>query len=319
MSAPAHSDKEGRTAMKKTIAILLACLMILSLAACGGGSNEPGTTEEPESQAPQTLADDTSIYEMRFTVPEGYASVERYCDLKSDGSVIEKDINYVLADGTKISYGCMKGQHLSDITDVSALETKEIGGLSYYYVDQSGAYCAFAQKEDDLYAVQYTPVDGDGARLDELLAALEYGESVEPIIDDTDLYGINYKLDETLNVCGVSVLVSEDTEGKVTKKYVLRKFGENVEKPDFRFVIYAYPGATVESFMDETKEYETKTVGELEYTVLKNDSGSPYEYYIKNGDTVYEIRNNGASSGWGVTRSDESVAAFEALLNTVSF
>ena len=130
--------------MKKKISLLILCLMLLSLAACGGGA---GKSEQPEPEAPMTIADDTSIYEMRITPPESYESVERYTDKSGDGAIVEKDINYVLADGSKISYGFMKDLTFADLTDVSKLETKEINGLTYYLIDKSLSLSAGSGKQ----------------------------------------------------------------------------------------------------------------------------------------------------------------------------
>ena len=303
--------------MKKTISLLIVCLMLLSLAACGGGA---GKTEQPEPEAPMTIADDTSIYEMRITPPESYESVERYTDKSSDGAIVEKDINYNLTDGSKISYGCMKGQILAELTDISKLESKEINGITYYFLDKSGDYCAFAQKENDLYAVQYTPVEGgDGSLLDELIAGVRYEESEEPVVDDVDLFDIQFTVDEALPMAGTSVNVTATPAGDITRKSVMWKYGEDPSDLDFRFTVIVCRNATLESVLDAEKEFETKTVGELEYTVLKTEDDAPYDYFIRHGEDVYEIRNSGSYSGWSVTRSEESVAAFEAFINSVSF
>lgn len=303
--------------MKKTISLLIACLMLLSLAACGGGA---GKTEQPEPEAPMTIADDTSIYELRITPPESYESVERYTDKSGDGTIVEKDINYVLADGSKISYGCMKDLTFAELTDISKLESKEINGLTYYLLDKSGEYCAFAQKESDVYAVQYTPAEGgDGALLDELLAGLSFAESEEPIVDDVDLFDITFTVDDTLPIAGTSVNVSATPAGDITRKSVMWKYGEDANDLDFRFTVIVCRNSTLENVLDAEKEFETKTVGELEYTVLKTDDDAPYDYFIQHGDDVYEIRNSGKYTGWSVSRSEESAAAFEAFINSVSF
>ena len=317
--------------MKKLIAFTVVFLMLLSLAACGAGGNG-----DNGPQKAKTVADDRSICEMRITAPEGFTSMERYTDVKGDGSLIEKDLVFTLADGSEYSFGVMRGQILSELTDVSGLATKEVNGVSYYVIERSSASYAFAQRENDLYAVQYTPAEepesteetdstdeteaaAQSAGLDDMLAAITYTDFEEPEVDDSELFDLSVSL-EGLNTNGYSVNVTATPDGEITEKSVSWKFGEDAERPDYRIYTRIFRGKTVEDVLKENKEYEKKTVGELEYTVLV-DTGEdmPYEYYVQHGEDVYEIRNNGDTSGLFVKRTEESFEAFEKILNSVTF
>ncbi|MBR5428664.1 MAG: hypothetical protein IK118_09975 [Clostridia bacterium] len=310
--------------MKKTIALLLAALLLLSLTACSGGSgkktdNGITTTEEPTEPVVLTAADDTQVMDLCFTAPQEYETVERYTDLDANGGLLEKDLVYSLADGGSITYAYMKGQDLSTIMDTSELETREAGGQSFMITERSGNYLAFAQKAEDLYAVSYAPGEGgDGSLLDTLLAQVSFTDATETSIDDIDLYDIRYTIDENLHIAGTSIKLLSTPDGTVTKKSVFWNYGESDDSVDFTLMVRVFKNATMASVLSEEKEYEQKTVSELEYTVLKTDDDTPYEYYTQHGDDVYEIRNNG-KSGWTTTRSDESIAAFEAFLNSVGF
>ena len=319
--------------MKKLIAFVMVGLLLLSFAGCGGsGGNSDGGQKKP-----LTIADDRSIFEMRITAPEGFTSIERYTDQDKDGGILERDLNFTLADGGKISYGCMRGQILSELTDISALETKEVNGVTYYIVERGDESAAFAQRENDLYAVQYTPAEEpedaeteedaedteaaateETAGMDNALAAIRFEESETPAADDTALYALSLSL-EGLTVAGSTVNVIATAEGEITEKSVIWKFGEDAVSPDFRIYTRVFRGKALADALKEGKEYETKTVGDREYSVLVTDDETPYEYYTQYGDDVYEIRNNGNNNGWFVDRTEESVAAFEKVLATVTF
>lgn len=313
--------------MKKLIAFIVVGLLLLSFAGCGGSG---GGQEKA-----RTVADDRSIFEMRITAPEGFTSMERFTDQDKDGGIFERDLNFTLADGSKISYGCMRGQILAELTDISSLDTKEVNGNTYYIVVRGDESAAFLQRENDLYAVQYTPAEeaedaeaeadagaaetDENTGLDQALAAIRFEESETPEADDTELYALSLSL-EGLTVAGSTVNVIATPEGEITEKSVIWKFGEDAQSPDFRIYTRIFRGKTLEDVRKEGKEYETKTVGDREYSVLAaGEDETPYEYYTQYGEDVYEIRNNGNNNGWFVDRTEESVTAFEQVLATVTF
>ena len=313
--------------MKKTIAFLLAAILLLSLVGCAGGQKTGDgdqTTEAPTvaptEPAPLTIADDTQVMQLSFKAPDAYETVERFAETDTNGTLTEKDLSYTLSDGGNVTYAWMKGQEIATVTDPSTLETKEFGGQAFKLVEKSGYYIAFAERNGDLYAVSCEPADGqDGsAMLDSTLAQVGFDSATETSVDDIDLYGARYTVDEALPLAGISIRVTASPDGTVTKKDVAWKYGASVDELDYTLMIRVFKNAALESVLKEDKEYEQTTVGGLEYTVLKTDDDAPYEYYTQHGDDVFEIRNNG-KTGWVTTRSDASVAAFEAFLNSVSF
>ncbi len=260
------------------------------------------------------------VMELRFKAPDAYETVERYTNLGADGTPVEKDLKYTLADGGEFTYAWMRGQDISTILDPTELESKDFGGQTFRFTEKSGYQLSFAERNGDLYAVSCKAADGqDGAALlDAALAQVSFISATETSIDDTDLYDIRYTIDEALPLAGTAIRVTASPDGTVEKKDVYWSYGESADNLDYTLMIRVFKDKTVESVLKENKEYEQKTVGGIEYTVLKTDDDTPYEYYTQHGSDVYEIRNNG-KSGWTTTRSDESFAAFEAFLNSISF
>ena len=301
--------------MKKLICIVLALSMLFAFAGCAG--NNGGGKDEP---AAKTVADDRNLIEMTITAPETYASVERFTGRKPDGTLEEKNLIYTLEDDREISYAVMTGQQLAELIDLSNFEQKEIAGQQYYTVERNGDFYAFAQQENNLYAVAYQPAEGEEfTKLEAMLEGVTFGEAAETETDDAEMTGVTYAFDEALTPAGTSVRVTASPDGTVTQKTVIWKFGEDADKPDFGLYLCVYKNQLLEDVLKEDKEYETATVGELEYTVLKTDDEVPYEYYIQQGDDVYEVRNNGDTSGWFVSRTEESEVAFEAFLASIRF
>ena len=85
--------------MKKVLAVLLASLMVLSLAACGSGSGDDETTKAPETtEAPETTpaaeADGESDAESKAPAADG----EYVADVNGDGKIIVGYISKNLTD-----------------------------------------------------------------------------------------------------------------------------------------------------------------------------------------------------------------------------
>ena len=138
--------------------------------------------------------------------------------------------------------------------------------------------------------------------------------------ESTDLFDAAYTVDETLKLAGYDITVLKGADGEVKRKGVVWKYGEDLSNPDFRLLLRVFRGDTVENVISAEQEYEQKTVGDLTYTVLKTDENeAAYEYYVQHGNDVYEVRNSGRFNGMFTNRSEESVQAFEALLNSVHF
>ena len=307
--------------MKKAFALILALVMIIGLAACGGngGGNGGGKEEEPAENLGALCA-------VQFDPPAEYATVERFTDQTADGTVKELNMTFTLADETKICYAWAAGMDLESQIGEREVESEEINGHKVYFVDSSNQFHALLQHGADVYGVQYVlPENAEGvdgkANLKEIVTALRFTEEAADVkAADIDLYDVTYTVDETLKLAGYGITVLKNTAGEITKKSVVWKYGEDLSDPDFRILVRVFRGQTLESVLNEGKEYEEKAVGDLTYTVLKVDEGeTPYEYYIQHGDDVYEVRNNGKDSGWFSSRPEESVQAFDAFIATVNF
>ena len=131
---------------KAVISAVLALILILSLAACGGGGSNG-----------KSIAKDDHVMALKFTAPESYESVERYSEKKVSGELIEKDITFATEDGSKLVFACMPGRKLSELADTSSWEVINKGGQDYYMYSSGGSLMAFAQVGDDMYAIS---IDG---------------------------------------------------------------------------------------------------------------------------------------------------------------
>jgi hypothetical protein len=284
------------------------------------------------------LKDLCVICAMEFDPPAAYDTVERFSDQTAEGAVKEKNISFTLADGTVIGYAWAADMDLEGQVGSRDVENEEIGDHKVYFMQSSNVYRAFFQHGADVYGVQYSLPETDEAAegdetaesaestdgkalLKECVAALRFKEEAAACeAADLGLFDITCAPDETLKISGHTVTEVCSAAGELQKKSVTWKYGEDFSSPDFRLLIRVFRGETLQDLLKEDKEYEEKTVGDITYTVLKADEGTaPYEYYVQHGEDVYEIRNNGNDSGWFVSRPEESVQAFEAFVNSISF
>ncbi len=322
--------------MKKAIALLLALVMVFALAACGGNKDKdtsdkkggasaqtPGGSDSPEETPtePQKKVYN-AVGELRFDPPETYAELERYSEYKPDGTVNQAYVTYTMSDKSNFSYAFLRETDLVSRAEQQGLESEEINGVKYYYMSDGVEYYAYTQHDGDVYGVQCAVTDpekGEEIRKDTLSALRWEEDSVLETID-TDMYGAKFAADPAQKLAGYGVTVMENAEGELQKKTVTLKHGEDINQPDFNFVVRLYKNKTLKDVQDADDEYEEKTVNGVAYSVLKTDNGtSAYDYFTQQGADVYEIRNNGQSLGWTVVRDDACVAAFEAFLNTVRF
>ena len=313
--------------MKKVYVLLIALVMLLGLGGCSNsGSASPtngsdSTHSEPEVK---TLADDTTMKGLVVVVPEGYDEVYRYVEQDMNGTIIEKDLGYTFADGKTISYALMSDTNLIETLgedNLNTLEKIERDGLTFYLYDAGEEHVAFVQYGDDAYGLDYTlPGEENTDSFKEAINAIEFKEdNREVLINDSDLYDINYTVDSSLPLYGISNTYTENNQGQATEKSITWKFGESDANMDYRFMIRVYKNSTLEEQTDPQKTYEEKTNNDITYTVLTNDDGAPYDYFVEHNGDVYRIRNNGANNGWFTSRSEDSEKAFEAFLNTISF
>ena len=313
--------------MKKLLALLLALTVVAALAACSSGStgesDGSGNTVEEVTKAPgpQTIADETSVMKMSFSAPETFESAERFINMLADGTIKEKNVTFNISDDESVTYAyATEGQDMMEAAESQEHETAEYAGKTFMIFNYDGAYQSFTQDGEEVFGVQYTAPEGGREKLDEALSGISFTDNTDTATDDTEIEGVSYTIDNTLPLAAYSTNVIETAAGELTKKTVTWKFGSDYDDLDFRFVVRVYKNTTIEALHKADKEYEDKEVNCVTYSVLvDSNSDAPYEYMTQQGSDVYELRNSGKSSGWGTTRTEESFAAFETFLNTVSF
>ena len=298
--------------MKKIIKLVMFVFLAMMLAACSGGSGNGGNGKK-------SLADD-DVLALHFTAPGEYSEVERYCERKTDGSLIEKDIVFNFNEDESVGYAVMPGEKLADMTNVDNLEQYEVNGFTVYRIDSGNDMIAFIQNGDDLYAIdrRMTEVD-DGTVLKEIVNNVSFTGNTTTDFDEPAFEEINYELDKDHTLYKTSTRVVEDREGNLVRKFVNWTYGDE-KTTDFTFAIRAYKNKTLEDMLSTDSTYEDVEYNGVAYKALVNSSGDPsYAYYTQQGNDVYLIRNNGDDSGWFVDRSADSYACFEKLLNSISF
>lgn len=308
--------------MKKTMALLLSVVIAVSFAACSGII--------PEGK--KHISADSSVLEMSFVQPEEYVSVKRSIDRLADGSVTEKTMTYTFADGSSLAFSTSKnieeGQidSITKYIDSDKLENREIAGKEFMVFEYDELY-AICQEGATAYGVQFTFAENDGTATDDAktspvfdkaLEGLSFTDNTETAENEEGLDGITYTQDETLNVISVLDAHEETKEGDTVSKSYTWRYGTG-DKVDFRFVIRVMKNAQLADQLDSEKTYSEKTIGDITYTVREDGDGNIFEYYTQQGENVYIIKNLGDEGSWFTTRSEESYAALEKLINSISF
>lgn len=317
--------------MKKIIAILTAAMMITSLAACansGGssaseGSGESSAVQPTEAPALAKIADDADIMNMKITPPTGYKTVERFISKASDGKYLEKSLTYEFEDKSQIILGYTANHKVEDEMNIDDAETIEQGGVTYYLMENSSTIAGLAQVGSDIYGVGYSFAESaDKEAYNKLLSGVSFNSNTSTVEDNDDMFDINYTLDSTLAQCSSAVTQTETSDGTLVKKTVSWCYGEDPDKYDYKLLVRVYKDTTIEEInKDSSSEFTQETVNGITYTVQKpsSDDKKPFSYLTQHGTDVYQLRNNGDGGSWVVNRSEESEAAFEKLLNSVSF
>ena len=312
--------------MKKLIALLLITVIAFTVVSCSGSGKAK-------------IADDTSVMAMSFTAPEGYKTVGRGTDVKSsDGSLTEKDIVYDFEDGTHVMFAYAPDQKLTDELDLSTLETKEAGGVTFYLQTYSSVTYAYAQYGDDVYGVALKGADSNsesstesssenksGLTLDDVLKGITFTETTETKVNENveDFGDLTYAIDESLFVNSVTCAMIEKPDGTLVSKSDTWSLGSEEGKTNYRFSIVMLKDTTVDEKIQDFKDsgsYEMgeKTINDITYTTVKYSSeAGPLSYYVQHGSDVYQINNNGISNGLWTTRSEESFTVFETFLNSI--
>ena len=331
--------------MRKLLIILLSLMLLISLASCGSKENQ-GSTSAPEStteaQSEETpedeeennmppeaseefldAASDSYLMSMAITPPQDYSTVERYFQFGEAGNLSEKNMIYTMEDGSTLSYAYSKDTELEDILDTTHLKSIEVGAKQYYRYDYMGSYMAFIQMDADLYGINYEPKDSSvdpDAFLEERVNEVVFTGRTTTAIDNEDLFGINYTIDESIPMYSHTLSLTTDPSGNPLKKSLQWRFGEDEAGMLYRFLIRVYKNTTIEDLKEDGKKYEEKNIGDLTFTVeITEEEREPFNYYIENGDDTYLIKNNGATNGWSTSRSDDSIKSFKAFLGTINF
>ena len=304
--------------MKRTISVLLVLVMLaLTLTACDSPFKpEPSPTPKP------VIADDNALPGATFTAPAGFVKVNRTIDVQADGRVIEKDLTFYYDEDGKeyisFAYGYSDTVKIEDELDIDEMEKIEQGGLTFYARTRNGALEAFAQKDNDIYGVQYYR-DGDAReKFDEAIKTVTFGEVDYIKANEEGLGVISYKLDEKANVASTSSSQTEKIDGTLIEKSMAWRVGKDNDNLDYRFLIRYDKDAKLEDILDDSTEYEDGKLGELDAKIRMSDE-KPISYFVQYGVDVYEIKNLGVSSGWFVNRSDESHEAFAAFIKSITF
>lgn len=318
--------------MKRTIVLLLAALMILALVACGGTVKESDDTAAPASEkpvepappAPAKIADDSSVIGMSYIAPTGYETVDRFYEYLADGTMTQKSMTYNFENDDSLMFGYTLGENLTDAVPQSALdgaEKKDIGGKSFYVISQGKSIIAAEQEGDVVYGIGYDFAESaDRAKFDEIAAGVNFADTGAPVENSDDLYNIRFKTESAGHVCKMSNTLTEKPDGTTVKKSIMWYFGADKDNVDYRFVIRVFKNSTVEEQLDPENTYDDVEINGVSYKGYKSSYDDHYiEYFTRYGDDVYQIRNNGVSSGWFVDRSEESHTAFDAFINSVSF
>lgn len=303
--------------MKKTIAILAAALAVfvaLAMVACSGGGSGSGSGSGGKQK---TIAEDNSVMQMSFTMPEGTEQIDINIAYNALGTATEKDVYYTLPDDKEVAFAWMANQPITDLFDPETTDSIDLAGQTAYYMTVSGMYVACVQIGQDLYAITYDGFESQ-EDIDAVLAGITFTDATDTQLYDRDIAGIGYSVDPAWGIQSCNVTVSGDAQGALEYKTVQWYFGEG-DSVDFRFIVRCYYNTTLDAVLGEDADTEEVEIGGYTYTAVTASDEEPYSYYIQQGDNVYLIRNNGRTSLIWTTRSDESRAAFRQFLGTVTF
>ena len=328
--------------MRKPIVWVLCFALMLSLfAGCGGAQTPqtdtqteadapapttppetvPVTTAPPETEPPQPrkLGDDNNVMGLRFPVPETYEYAERTIDRLVSGEVVEKTVSYAFADSSKVQTAFGAAHQLSELTNLEGKETMEAVGQTFYSLGYGRNPQVFAQVGEDIYAVNYELASEDDMHLfDEWMQALTFDGERESEQNDENLFAVRYSFDPSWDLLSLSSTDRQSFEGETLKRKISWSFGEDADNLAFRFMICVYKNTTLEEKLDAEKEWITKEINGVCYSV-RADHEQPYSYYTQQGEDVYLIQNSDIGDGWIAKRTDESWPAFDWFLDHISF
>ena len=290
----------------------------------GGEITTEEATEETTVIADKNIWEDTSLYDMSFTIPQDYSKVTLKLVLDKDGKQLDKQLEYTAEDETKLSFSVIFNQSLSDLgIDTSDLTSVEHEGHTFYIYDEGSNYVAFAEEDSTLYVILYDPLlasDSSVDKLKEYLNTVTFSEDNPDIEYNYELPDILYDASAKKPPCGYGLQLKEDKQGEVLEKQVSLLYGNDPENYDSSLIIRMIKGTTIEKQVSDLTEYEIKTVGDNDFNAkILKDEYTMNAYYTQYGDDVYLIKDGGESSGWGAEPTEESVAIFNEVIKTFKF
>ena len=320
--------------MKRFTALLLAIILILSLAACGENN---GGKDDPEP-APK-VSDDVNVLGMSLAVPTGYKSVERSYDKLTDGSIVEKNLKYAFADGSVLNFAASAAPDY-DISEMileqfgeDMVDEREVSGHKFYVLTYESEIYGLCQTEELIYGLRYTFPDGDSPAeggevrtspvFDEALSSLRFSDDMSAVENPEGLGAVSYTLNDDLNLVMIFDVLRESPDGAQESKSYAFSFGESKDNVTVKFLVRRDSGAKLEDVLAEISlndggTLSEKKIGGLTYTTRADDTGT-YQYYIQRGEDVYVFMNLLAGSGWYASRSEESYKAFDKFMESVTF
>ena len=178
---------------KKAFAFVLAALMLLALAGCGGDGKK-------EEEAPKTVADDTSIFSMSFSAPEGFETVQREVEKTTDGKLLGKGISYIFSDGRDLAFVFTDadGKKLEDELGKMEVERKEYNGTEWIlYKSGKKTYMSFYQDGEKVYGIQYRDSNEETIddEFDKILRTVKMTGATETTLNDVSLDKVKYNLE----------------------------------------------------------------------------------------------------------------------------
>ena len=294
--------KRNNTVLRTALVLLIAALLFMT--GCSKGASG------------KKLKDDTSVMELNFKAPAEYTEIERFSQFK-DGVLYEKDITYSKGDDNEVVFAYMSDAEALDSLDLSSFGTMDVDGNSFHVRNYGDSTYVLGTVDGGLYAI-YVAGQGEGGwSLDDAVAGITFKKTDKTVTDDDVIEGITYSLDGNYKVVDKTVTVTEDSEGKMTKKNMTLTLGKDSDNPEYRLRMTVYKDKTIDDVLS-SGAYSEVNINGTDYRVVESD-GQPLEYYAVKGNDVYQFKNSGISNGWFVTRSDESYEALKALVETVKY
>lgn len=278
--------------MKKIITGLLAGIMVLALAACGGKGGESQSSKEHIYRAEEVALDEidseSSIYSAYLRGDRLYIIGSKWLESGREDYIISKNTDG--SDSAKITIPFESNQHMSSYVVDEQGNLYAI--LDEYFEDSSDPENYIW--EDNYYLVK---LDAQGKEL--WRQSLE-GENTE------NYYGVNWMRllsDGRIAIMDMEGIALYDTEGQMQKRI------ERQEENDISDVLQLADGTlVVNSYKSEINKYvlskldiETGKLSE-EYVVPGNSAS--YSYYPGIGYDLLLVNNSGVS---GYNLGDENV------------